>query len=168
MKNLNHRPSVLAVTLAALLGSVSVKADLHECFELAAERYSLPVNLLKAIARVESNGRIDAINTANGNGTADYGVMQINSQHLERLRPYKISHTVLLNNPCANIHVGAWILAENMVTAKGKPWLAIGAYNAGFRESTSAEKARNRYIGKVRRALASITEEENGIPEEVY
>ena len=153
---------------AAVIANPASASDWEHCYLDASKRYQIPARVLRAIARVESGEKTGAINEANRNGTTDYGLMQINSQHLQRLKRYNISKSVLLNNPCANIHVGAWILAENMVTAKGKPWLAIGAYNAGFRESTSAEKARNRYIGKVRRALASIKEEENGIPEEVY
>lgn len=160
----------MAVLLPAVVIANSAPASATEwtqCYSAASDRYQIPVPLLRAIAIVESGERPDAINKANRNGATDYGVMQINTYHLERLKPYNISASVLLNNPCANIHVGAWILAENMATAKGKPWLAIGAYNAGFRETPAAQQARNRYIKKVRRALASITEEENGKPAEV-
>lgn len=151
----------------AVIANPASTSELKQCYTKASERYQIPVQLLRAIAIVESGERSGAINKANRNGTTDYGVMQINSQHLERLKPYKISETVLQDNPCANIHVGAWILAENMATAKGKPWLAIGAYNAGFRETNGAQQARDRYIEKVRQALASIKEEENGKPSKV-
>ncbi|MFC0022236.1 transglycosylase SLT domain-containing protein [Neisseria gonorrhoeae] len=32
-------------------------------------------------------------------------------------------------NPCTNVHIGAWILA-NSYRQHGKSWEAVGAYNA--------------------------------------
>src|SRR3990172_12166224 len=53
-------------------------------FEAAAFRYKVPSNVLRALARTESNFRADAINR-NSNGTEDVGLMQINSTNFAYL-----------------------------------------------------------------------------------
>lgn len=58
----------------------------------------------------------------------DLGVMQINTQHLERLERYGISERDLFD-PCVNIHVGAWILAD-AVRRHGMTWKAVGVYHS--------------------------------------
>lgn len=114
------------------------------CFEQAATRYSVPVELLKAISTVESNGNPSATNK-NKNGSVDYGHMQINDWWLPKLEPYGISRQSLLD-PCTNTYVGAWILAQNIAT-HGLTWKAIGAYNA------KTEYKRLVYARKVERVL---------------
>ena len=56
------------------------------CFEQAAQRYQVPVELLKAISTVESNGNPNAVNK-NKNGSVDIGHMQINDWWLPKLEP---------------------------------------------------------------------------------
>ncbi len=141
-----------------LVASSTVLADIDQCYLDAAGRYKIPAPLLKAIALVESNNQTDAINGNNSDGSKDFGLMQINSQHLERLKPYRITAPVLLQNSCANIHVGAWILAENLVTTKGNLWAAVGAYNAGFSTKPKVNRIRRQYVAKVRAALKRIGE----------
>jgi soluble lytic murein transglycosylase-like protein len=114
------------------------------CFEQAASRYNVPVELLKAISTVESNGNPAATNK-NKNGSVDYGNMQINDWWLTKLQPYGITKASLLD-PCTNTYVGAWILAQNIAT-HGATWKAIGAYNA------KTEYKRLVYARKVERAL---------------
>lgn len=115
------------------------------CFEEAAARYKVPVELLKAISKVESNGNPKARNT-NKNGTQDIGHMQINSWWLPVLAQYGISEKHLLD-PCINTNIGAWVLAQN-IARYGLTWNAVGAYNA------STESKRLVYARKVERALA--------------
>jgi len=130
----------LAVTLS-LLGLTTPAAA---CWDAAAARYQVSAALLHAIARVESNLDPRAIGQ-NRNGTRDIGLMQINSAWLPRLAGYGIEEAHLYD-PCTSIHVGAWILADN-VSRLGYTWEAVGAYNA-----TSAP-LRRAYADKVRRAL---------------
>jgi soluble lytic murein transglycosylase-like protein len=97
------------------------------CFDEAAARYGLPVTLLKAISRVESSGRPNAINR-NSNGTYDIGHMQVNTGWLPTLERFGINEQKLFD-VCTNTYVGAWILAQN-ISKLGYSWDAIGAYNA--------------------------------------
>ena len=97
------------------------------CFDEAAARYRIPVDLLRAISKVESSGKFNAINV-NKNGSKDLGHMQINSSWLPTLKKYGITQENIMN-PCINTHVGAWVLAGN-IKRLGYNWDAIGAYNA--------------------------------------
>lgn len=87
-----------------------------------------------------------AMNHSNSNGTYDIGLMQINSTWLKKLSEFGINEYDLINNPCINVHVGAWILSTNFAN-HGYNKKSLGAYNAGFGKSRKA--ARDRYIGKI-------------------
>jgi soluble lytic murein transglycosylase-like protein len=115
------------------------------CWDDAAKRYQVSSALLYAIARTESGLNPQAIGR-NRNGSRDIGLMQINSTWLPTLASHGI-HEHDLFEPCTNIHVGAWILADN-VSRLGYTWEAVGAYN------TTNPALRRAYIEKVRRHLA--------------
>lgn len=97
------------------------------CWQEAAERHGVNAHLLYAIARTESRLNPAAVNR-NKNGSYDVGLMQINSAWFPVLRKYGIVEQQLYD-PCVNLHVGAWILAQNMQRL-GNSWEAVGAYNA--------------------------------------
>ncbi len=59
-------------------------AALSFCFDDAGREYGINPYLLKGIARVESNLNPNAVNR-NKNGSADYGLMQVNSFWLKKL-----------------------------------------------------------------------------------
>ena len=107
----------------ALLASLPA----HACWDDAAARYQVNSSLLHAIARTESALNPQAINR-NRNGSRDIGLMQINSSWLPVLARHGIAERDLLD-PCTNIRVGAWILAQNFQRL-GSDWNAVGAYNA--------------------------------------
>lgn len=123
---------------------------LEECFWHAARTYGIGVELLWAIARVESNLN-PAATGYNKNGTRDLGVMQINSSHLPRLSSQAITAQRLLSESCLNVHVGAWILRENL-DRYGHTWEAVGAYNA----SEHRRDLRLNYARKVHRKLLEL------------
>lgn len=123
------------------------------CFDEAGKVFDINPQLLKAIAYTESRLDPNAINSANSNGTADYGLMQINSSWFKKLADFGVSESSVINEPCVNVHVGAWILAQNMAQS-GDGWLAVGAYNAGYRESR--KNARERYIALVQKNLMEL------------
>jgi hypothetical protein len=97
---------------------------------------------LQGIARVESGLNPAAVNR-NRNGTVDLGLMQINSFWLNTLGT---SSRELIDKPCYNVMVGAWILSD-CLDRHGKTWKAIGCYNA-----TSHDKRVN-YSWKIYREL---------------
>ncbi|RYC43349.1 lytic transglycosylase domain-containing protein [Pectobacterium zantedeschiae] len=132
--------------LIATLLSASF-SSFADCWVEAGHRYAIEPELLQAIAIVESGMNINAINT-NSNGTADYGLMQINSTHLTTLKKFNITTQHLLSDPCHNVMVGAWVLAGN-IRQFGYTWEAVGAYNAGYADTPKHQKLRQKYIQKV-------------------
>ena len=131
-------------SLSSILFSLNSMAF---CFNQAGLKYDINPKLLKAIAYTESRLDPEAINKSNSNGTVDYGLMQINSVWFGKLEDFGVLKTHVINEPCTNIHVGAWILAQNFALS-GEGWLAVGAYNAGY--SKKGEAARQKYINIVK------------------
>lgn len=119
-----HSGRMLMATLVLLGLSGVAQAD---CIEDAAAFQHVNVNLMRAIAQVESGTKSNAVNP-NSNGTFDIGLMQINSSWLPRLAREGITQQSLFD-PCTNAYVGAWILSEN-IRQLGPTWNAVGAYNA--------------------------------------
>ncbi|NTZ47720.1 lytic transglycosylase domain-containing protein [Lelliottia aquatilis] len=133
------------------------------CFKAAGDKYHIDPLLLRSIAEVESglNPKVTHANKRNGKTlSTDYGLMQINSTHLSELRQFGISRDDLLNKPCLNIHVGAWILAQQIAQG-GVSWNSVGAYNAGFSEHTG--HSRVDYSTKVYRHYRQLLLAERGI-----
>ena len=116
--------------VAAILCSAMIPAfgqGLDACFTSASARYSVPKPILVAIASVESGMRPSAYRR-NRNGTEDIGIMQINTSHLPKLKRWGVKKRDLWN-PCTNIMVGAWILADG-IRRKGWRWEAVGEYHS--------------------------------------
>lgn len=119
------------------------------CFIQAAERFQIDHRLLVAIAEVESSMNPRAIGQNKRNGkvvSEDVGLMQINSSWFPLLGKMGVTREVLIENPCQNIFVGAWILAKN-ISANGVNWESVGAYNAGFKNANAP--FRQKYAKKV-------------------
>jgi soluble lytic murein transglycosylase-like protein len=112
---------------AGLLFLLCAPAYAQTCWEQAAQRYGVAANLLYAIARVESHVNPQAVNWTHfaRTGSYDIGLMQINSAHLRSLARYGI-HERDLYDPCTNIHVGAWLLAQTL-SRHGVTWNGVGA-----------------------------------------
>ncbi len=142
---------------ALIGGLLALPCASSACWQEAATRYRVPVDLLVAIARVESSLNPQAVNRSHQarTGSYDIGLMQINSAHLPQLKRWGIGEAQLME-PCTNIHVGAWILAQS-IARHGLNWQAVGAYNAACTQlrGPACEAARARYASKVARALAS-------------
>ncbi|WMI97546.1 transglycosylase SLT domain-containing protein [Pseudomonas chlororaphis subsp. aurantiaca] len=122
------------------------------CWLEVGARYAIEPELLYAIAQVESRLKSDVINH-NRDGSIDVGLMQINSQHLPRLKARGITQQRLLDEPCLAIDVGASILA-GFIARHGYNWTAVGAYNAG--SSPDRQALRMRYAQKVYRRYHAL------------
>ena len=136
---------LVGVLFASLSGAA---ATAHACWEEAGLRYGVNPSVLVAIARTESSMNPNAVNR-NRDGSYDLGLMQINSRWFPMLRRYGISEQQL-RQPCFSIHVGAWILAQNMQRF-GNSWDAVGAYNS------PNPSRRTAYAKKVYRNLPTLS-----------
>jgi soluble lytic murein transglycosylase-like protein len=144
--------------LAGAMGGSPRNAHAKDCFDQAAATYQahgVGAPLLRAIARAESDMRPDAVNNTHSRltGTRDIGLMQINTGWLPRLARFGINEAHLFE-PCTNIHVGAWILADAF-SRHGANWNAVGAYNAACSQlrGEACTRARARYAWRVYRRL---------------
>lgn len=112
------------MTVTAYAGNVDAA-----CFAQAAARYQVSEKLLRAIQLTENrSGRADIISAPNSDQSRDIGFMQINTWWLPKLAKFGIGEKELLD-PCVSVHVGAWILANN-ISFYGHTWKAVGAYNS--------------------------------------
>lgn len=98
-----------------------------DCIDDVAAYFNLDGQLVRAIAQHESGMRADAFHR-NADGTADIGLMQINTRWLPVLSRAGITPQSLWD-PCVNAYVGGWILDTN-IRHFGPTWKAVGAYNA--------------------------------------
>lgn len=136
----HHLYSLLLLT--AFCMSTSAQAY---CFQEAGARYHVSPQLLRAIAQVESGMNPHAIGynrNRQGNITSrDFGLMQINSTHLAKLKAMGVINDErdLLTQPCLNVQTGAWILAQHLQVC-GLTWQCLGSYNAGFADGNQARR----------------------------
>lgn len=100
--------------------TVSAPADLNTYFEEAAEKYNVDANLLKAIAKQESNFNPSARSSAGA-----MGIMQLMPSTAKSLG---ITDAY---NAHDNIMGGAQVIAHNLKKYNGDVSLALAAYNAG-------------------------------------
>jgi hypothetical protein len=99
----------------------------------AASFYHLPPRVLPSIQAVEG-GWVGAVHT-NADGTADLGVMQVNTRWVQPLAqvaamPPAVVKGRLVNDPCFNVAAAALILRAYLREAHGDLYLAVGLYHS--------------------------------------
>lgn len=152
----NATKTLLLTALTGIAIAVPAVAN-ATCWEAASQSNGIPVDVLKAVAKTESNFNPKAVNK-NSNGTYDIGMMQINSGWLPKLEAYGVTE-LSLYDACTNLKVGAWILSNN-AKKLGWNWNAIGAYNVGCAKLDAAEcdRRRSQYAWKVHTALRKVSD----------
>lgn len=155
----NYLIFLLVIPFFSVATTQPIDVNLNRCFNQASERFQIDHRLLIAIAQVESGMNSKAIGLNKRGGkviSEDVGLMQINSSWFPTLAGMGITRNDLLNNPCQNIYVGAWILAKN-ISSNGVNWESVGAYNAGFKGANAP--FRMKYAKKVYAKYLALTGE---------
>lgn len=81
-------------------------ASAANCWDMAAQKYSVDAWLLLSIGWVESK-LTSGISSQNSNGTKDFGLMQINTIHVPTYEKLGISQHELQYDTCKNIYAAA-------------------------------------------------------------
>lgn len=103
-----------------LQSKLQTSKTLDEIFEAAAQKYNVPVNLLKAVGKAESNFNPDAVSHSGAQG-----VMQLMPATAKSLGVTDAF------DPEQNIMGGAKYLSQMLDRYDGNVKLALAAYNAG-------------------------------------
>lgn len=142
-------PLLAACLMAAAPAKAAGPTEFDSCFQAAGDYYGISPLLLKAIARQESSMNPTAINQ-NTNGTTDIGIMQINTWHMTKLRRAGVTEQRLWE-PCVNIAVGAWVLAD-AIHRHGMTWKAVGVYHSptDWRQRDYAARVQRHLVREIR------------------
>jgi len=103
------------------------------CMAVAASFYHLPPRVLPVIQAVEG-GSVGAV-SMNANGSADLGIMQINTLWLQplsraaHLPPPEVARR-LIGEPCFNIAAAGFVLRAYLNETRGDLMQAIGDYHS--------------------------------------
>jgi soluble lytic murein transglycosylase-like protein len=137
-----------------LLAMLIAPAAQATCYDRAGKAFNIEPDLLRAISFRESSWRADALNVVSPTEYA-VGYMQIHSQNFKHLEKLGITPEDLRTDACLNIHAGAYYLALAF-KRWGVSWRAVGAYNAGFRETAKQEAKRRKYAREVQAIYKEI------------
>lgn len=103
------------------------------CLALVSAFYQLPPRVLPSIAVVES-GRVGLVQP-NADGSADLGLMQINTRWIEPLArstglPASVVRRRLIREPCFNIATAGAIMRIYLQDEEGNLLRAVGDYHS--------------------------------------
>lgn len=122
-----------------------------ECIQQASRQYYVPVTMIISVIKAEA-GQV-GMAKLNNNGTIDYGPMQINSIWLSKIAPYGYTAHDLQYDPCSNVMVGTWILAQEIADGKNL-WQGVGDYHSHtYYENAKYGNRVNAYYNWLQHAL---------------
>jgi len=125
-----NRITTLTMTLTLAVCGLTAHASTspgypyQSCFDIASRMHKVPVDLLLAVASVESAMNANARSNKNA-----HGIMQI--QWPGTARHLGVKRLSELYNPCLNIELGARYLRELLDGSNGDVERALAAYNYG-------------------------------------
>lgn len=124
-----------------------IPANMISSFHNAGQYYNVNPSITMALGKIESNYNQYAYNL-NTNGTADVGVMQINTVWIPNLTKNGMTDPRKLYEYEFNIFVGTWILKQ-CINRFGQSWRTIDCYNKGPSKAKEASK----YIDRFAKAI---------------
>ena len=147
----NSKKSTLDSAIIGIMQVMSNKKSLqpNQAMKLVAAaniscaKYGIPVNVVLAIAFVESSYRLNAVNK----GSNDYGIMQVNQYHVDRGADKQRLLTDLQYSFDQGVKVFSWFYKTYPLDQ------AIMRYNCGTRSSCVDLKSVKRYLRLVKKAL---------------
>ena len=142
--------ALTGLLLCSLMAAADPKTDFHRCLSDVEADTGIDRKLLLAIKITESGTGLKPPVRMNNNGTADIGIMQINTVWLPDLAEYGISRDMLMNN-CVNLKTATWILSRHIRRA-GDLWEAAGLYHS------ATPHLKERYMQKVKAVYRLIEE----------
>ena len=115
-----HTTNFNSASFSDALQTVSTTQSLDTIFQKAAKQYDVPVSLLKAIGKAESNFNPEAVSSAGAQGVMQ--LMPATAQSLGVTNPFDAEQ---------NIMGGAKYIKQMLDRYDGDVKLALAAYNAG-------------------------------------
>jgi hypothetical protein len=140
------RAAAFACTLGgalALAPPARAEAPLSErvtCSIAAALKYSVPANLVLAVA--EQEGGKPGQRQPNRNGTYDVGVMQFNSRYLAALTRYGITESDVAAAGCYPYDLATWRLAQHLKHDAGDVWQRASNYHSRTPQHNAAYRSK--------------------------
>lgn len=99
------------------------------CSVEAAAKYNIPANVMLAVAFQEGGKPGQAV--LNGNGTYDYGAMQINTAWLHELGKYNITAHDVSTSGCYPYELAGWRIRRHIVRDPGNDlWQKVANYHS--------------------------------------
>lgn len=120
LSSLSLQPTLPPMNLTKLSASSGEKTNYDEIIQQAAQKYNLPVNLIKSVIKQESNFNANAVSSAGASG-----LMQIMPKTAKYLGVTNVF------DPKDNIFGGSKYLRQMLDKYDNNVPLALAAYNAG-------------------------------------
>lgn len=110
------------------------------CSIAAAIKYSVPANIVLAVADIE--GGSPGLWVRNSNGTYDVGYMQFNTAYLDDLKRYGIEARDVAAPGCFSFDLAAWRLGTHIREDEGDIWTKAANYHSRTYKYNSAYRLR--------------------------